>query len=430
MRPASLDEVMGQAHLLGEGAFLREVLDSGEVPCLLLWGPPGVGKTTLARLIARRTGCHYRQLSAVAAGTKDVRTVVAQANEALRYEGRGTVLFLDEIHRFNKAQQDALLPHLEDGTLTLVGATTENPSFEVNAALLSRMRVVPLEPLPNGDLTALLGRALADEERGLGAEKLKASEQALELIATLAGGDARAALNLLELSTRPMTANPEGERALDVAGVRRAAERRQLVHDKSGDRHFDLISAFHKSMRASDADATLYWLARMLEAGEDPLYVARRIVRFASEDVGLADPHGLAHANAAFTTVQRVGMPEGKLALAQAAVYLSLAPKSNALYTAYKQAAAEVLNGASHPVPLHLRNAPTALMKKLGFGGGYQYAHDAPHGIGTQPCLPEALQSHRFYTPTERGFEQRLRDRSAYITNLKSEGVAAEPAHD
>ncbi len=427
MRPATLDEVVGQRRLLGPGAFFRALLETGEVPSMIFWGPPGSGKTTLARLLATRTGKRYVQLSAVTSGIKDVREVVAAAEEALRFEGgRGTLLFLDEIHRFNKAQQDALLPHVESGVLTLVGATTENPSFEVIAPLLSRARVLVLEPLSDEEVIALLGRALADEERGLGRAKVATAPGALEAIASLAGGDARAALNLLELAARPL---PRTGGAITRELVEEAAQRKDLKYDKAGEEHFNIISAFHKSLRASDCDAALYWMGRMLEAGEDPLYVARRMVRFASEDVGLADPQALPQAIAAFEAARAIGLPECALALSQAAVYLALAPKSNALDSAYKAVVADIRGLRAFPVPLHIRNAPTPLMKALGYGERYSYAHDEPGAIGTQRCLPEEIADRRYYHPTPRGLEAELERRLAWLRQYRSavRGAKAAP---
>ena len=406
MRPRTLEEVVGQEALVGEGGFLRRAIAADRVPSLIFWGPPGSGKTTLARLIAAATSSRFVPFSAVTSGIKEVREVMAEAARLRQARGRRTLLFVDEIHRFNRAQQDAFLPYVERGDIVLVGATTENPSFELNAALLSRTRVVVLEPLSTEDLLTVVRRALADPERGVGGAGLAIAEEALAAIVQLAGGDARKALNLLEL-----VAADAAERAatdVDAETVRRVAQRKVLLYDKAGEEHFNLISALHKSLRDSDADAALYWLARMLAAGEDPLYLARRMVRFASEDVGLADPAALPQALAAWDTFHRLGSPEGELALAQAALYLALAPKSNAVYTAYGEARRTVEERPADPVPMSIRNAPTRLMKGLGYGAGYVYAHDTDEGVGGLDCLPDSLQGTRFYQPTERGFEAEL----------------------
>jgi len=425
MRPRTLDEVAGQRKLLAPGAFFRRVLESGNVPSVILWGPPGTGKTTLARLLAERAKRRFVQLSAVSSGVKDIRETVEKAEQALRYERKGTLLFLDEIHRFNKSQQDALLPHVEAGTLTLVGATTENPSFEVNPALLSRAKVVVLEALADAEVVTLLERALADAERGLGARGVTAEPAALAAIASLSGGDARAALTLLELACMPLAPASGGGPAsvLTEALVTEAAQRRTVAYDKTGEDHWNILSAFHKSLRASDVDASLYWLARMLEAGEDPLVPARRMVRFAGEDVGLADPRALPMAVAAFDASRQIGMPECSLCLAETAAYLALAPKSNAIYKAYGAAQALVQSERAHPVPLALRNAPTQLMESLGYGARYRYAHDEPDAIGTQDCLPDELQGRRFYEPSPRGAEAEYTRRIERIREIKRGGA-------
>jgi putative ATPase len=410
MRPRTLDEVVGQEHLLGPSRVLRTALESGELHSMILWGPPGSGKTSLAFLMARVAGARFVAFSAVLTGVKEIRQVIAEA-EAARPRQR-TILFVDEIHRFNRAQQDAFLPHVEKGTIVLIGATTENPSFEVNAALLSRCRVYVLRALTDDDLRAIMWRALADAERGLGAYAPEVDDEALGLIGRLAGGDARSALNLLELA---VVLAPEHERRRRVteAAIREAAQKKVLLYDKSGEEHFNLISALHKSLRDSDADAALYWLARMLDSGEDPLYLARRLVRFASEDVGNADPAALTLTLAAKEAYHFLGTPEGELALAQATIYLALAPKSNAVYAAFDAARQDVAERPAEPVPPHIRNAPTRLMKDLGYGRGYRYAHDFADARVDQEHLPEALRGRRYYHPTDRGLEADLGRRLA-----------------
>ncbi len=417
MRPRTLDEILGQEHLVAPGKALRRGIEADRVPSLILWGPPGSGKTTLASVIARGTQARFVALSAVTAGVADLRRVVEDAAKLLRATGQRTILFIDEIHRFSKSQQDAILPHVERGTVTLIGATTENPSFEVNAALLSRSRIYTLRALSDDDVLALLRRALTDAERGLGGENVTATDEALEYLAGYANGDARAALNALELAASVAPRDEAGARVITLPAVEDAVQRRALLYDKTGEEHYNLISALHKSLRGSDPDAALYWLARMLEAGEDPLYVVRRLIRFASEDVGMADPQALLVCVAAQQAVHFVGLPEGALALAQAVVHLAAAPKSNALYTAYGAAAADVQATRSDPVPLHLRNAPTRLMKDLDYGKGYAYAHDLyagrpdpadptrPPPERPQAYLPEALRDREYYHPTAQGNE-------------------------
>ena len=409
MRPRTLDEVVGQRHLLAADKPVRKAIDSGHLPSMILWGPPGTGKTTLARLLATVTESHFVAFSAVTSGIREIKDVIGVA-ERTRARGGRTIVFVDEIHRFNKAQQDAFLPHVEAGTIVLVGATTENPSFEVNAALLSRSKVFVLHPLTTDDSVAILTRAIADEARGLGHIRVTADEAALRAIAVYANGDARAALNLLEQAVLSLRPGEDGARRLDAAALAALLERRALLYDKSGEEHYNIISALHKSIRNSDADAGLYWLARMLEAGEDPLYIARRLVRFASEDIGNADPRALEITLAAKDAAHFLGMPECNTALAQAVTYLSAAPKSNAVYLAYGAAARDAQQDVASPVPLHLRNAPTKLMKDLDYGAGYRYAHDEPDAVADMSCLPDHLEGRRYYQPTDRGIEARIKE--------------------
>jgi putative ATPase len=411
MRPRSLDEVVGQEALVGPEGVLRRLADKREVPSLVFWGPPGCGKTTLARLLAAATGAEFVSFSAVLAGVKEARAVMEGARRLRAATGRRTVLFVDEVHRFNKAQQDAFLPYLETGDIVLFGATTENPSFELNAALLSRAKVYVLTPLGEAELLQLLARALADRERGLGAAGLTLEDGTVELFASLADGDARVAYTVLEVAAE---AAGHGGRLTQVL-VREVVQRRRALYDKEGEEHYNLISALHKSVRNSDVDASLYWLARMLEGGADPRFLARRLLRVASEDVGLADPRALEQAAAAAHAVEHVGMPECELALAQAVVYLTLAPKSNALYTAYGGAKRLVAERPPYPVPLAIRNAPTRLMKELGYGEGYVYAHDTEEKVGDLDCLPPELAGETIYRPTEQGWEKRIRERLAEL---------------
>jgi len=428
MRPRTLEEYVGQEHLIGPGKPLRAQIDRDDTGSIIFWGPPGTGKTTLAKIIASLTRAEFIEFSAVLAGIKEIKQVMSEAERARQY-GTRTIVFIDEIHRFNKAQQDAFLPHVEKGNIRLIGATTENPSFEINSALLSRCRVYVLKPLVEEQIVDLLRRALADEQRGLGAMKLAAPENVLKRIASYTSGDARSAYNVLEVAAALALEQPgrPGEITDDI--VRDALQKRILLYDKSGEEHYNLISALHKSVRNSDPDAALYWLGRMLEAGEDPLYVARRVVRMAVEDIGLADPNALALCMAARDAVDFIGMPEGNLALAQAVVYLSVAPKSNALYTAYGAVQSDVEQTAADPVPLHLRNAPTGLMKGLGYGQGYQYAHDVEGKVANMQCLPDNLRERVYYSPTNEGIEKRIRERMEEIRRIRSQSASSISIH-
>ena len=411
MRPRSFDEYIGQDHIIGAGSVLRRSIEADRLPSIILWGPPGAGKTTLASLIANLTRSHFEQISGVASGVADLRRVAAEARQRLGMSAQSTILFVDEIHRFNKAQQDVILPYVEDGTLVLIGATTENPSFEVVSPLLSRARVFALEALTDEQVKRIAQTAAADAERGLGALQPRLDEQALNALVNLANGDARTALNALELAVSAAAPDADGIRRISLAMVEDAMQRRSLRYDKAGDLHYDTISAFIKSVRASDPDAAVYWLARMLEAGEDPLFIARRLVILASEDIGMADPHGLVVAIAAQQAVHFIGLPEGRIPLAEATVYLATAPKSNKSYMALNEAMRDVQHTRNEPVPLHLRNAVTGLMKDMGYGAGYKYAHDYEGAYTPTQNLPASLSDRRYYRPGNQGYEARVRQR-------------------
>ncbi len=417
LRPQTLDEYCGQKHLLGEGKILRRLIESDSVSSMIFWGPPGVGKTTLARIIANRTKANFIDFSAVTSGIKEIKTVMEQAEKNRRF-GEKTILFVDEIHRFNKAQQDAFLPFVEKGSIILIGATTENPSFEVNGALLSRCKVFVLQELKTDELCGLLKHALTDE-RGFGLQKVEIDDVLIESIANFANGDARSALSTLEMAV--LNGVFDGEKTVVTAEtLEQCISRKSLLYDKNGEQHYNIISALHKAMRNSDPDASVYWLARMLEAGEDPLYIARRITRFASEDIGLADPRALEIAVAVFQACRLIGMPECTVHLTEAVVYMSLAPKSNALYTAYGSAKRDAVNMLAEPVPLVIRNAPTKLMKELEYGKGYQYAHDTADKLTDMQCLPDSLLGREYYRPTEEGVEARFKARLQEIKDRKA----------
>ncbi len=416
MRPRTLAEFTGQDHLLGHGKPLRLAIESDDSTSMIFWGPPGVGKTTLAKIIAQVTEASFIEFSAVLSGIKEIKQVMVEAEKAAGFGSR-TILFVDEIHRFNKAQQDAFLPYVERGTIRLIGATTENPSFEINAALLSRCRVYTLVALTEEQVIGLLRRALADSDRGIGGSGIEADDEALATIASFSSGDARNALNALDVAAK--LAEGRGEHLITKPLASEAMQRRVLLYDKKGEQHYDIISALHKSVRNSDADASLYWLARMLEAGEDPMYVARRVVRMAVEDIGLAAPEALNLCMSARDAMHFLGQPEGGLALAQAVLYLALAPKSNAVYTAYNAVLADIEATAAEPVPLHLRNAPTRLMKELDYSKGYQYAHDIEGRVADMECLPPSLAGHRYYQPTGEGREKLLAQRMEAIEKIK-----------
>ncbi len=418
LRPQSLDEIVGQEHLIGQGKILRVMVEQDQLTSIILWGPPGTGKTTLARIMAKQTKARFVSYSAVLSGIKEIKTVMAEAKGVFRGSHGKTVVFVDEIHRFNKAQQDAFLPYVESGVIVLIGATTENPSFEVIGPLLSRCKVYVLNPLQPTEIEEVLRRALKNKERGLGNMPVTVAEEVLRRLAVYANGDARIALNILELAvslSQGRASSPDQPLVLSTGDVESALQRKILQYDKAGEEHYNLISALHKSMRNSDPDAALYWLGRMLEGGEDPVYIARRMVRFASEDIGLADVRALSVALNATEAVRLVGLPECKLALAQAAVYLSIAPKSNAIYTAYSAVVSDAQSTFNEPPPLHIRNAPTNLMKELGYGQGYQYAHDYEEKVADMECLPDSLRGRRYYHPTDQGMERRIAEILAEI---------------
>jgi putative ATPase len=408
LRPRTFEEFVGQEHLVGKGHVLRKGIEAGQLPSIILWGPPGSGKTTLAYIIANATNSHFSPISAVSAGVADLRRIIDEAKERRKMHQQKTILFIDEIHRFNKAQQDAILPFVEDGTVTLIGATTENPSFEVTSPLLSRSQLLTLKPLNQGEIRTIIQRALAEKERGLGQLNVELDDEATNHLITMAKGDARIALNALEIAAQATAPDAEGKRRVTLSTIEDAVQHPALRYDRAGDQHYDLISALHKSLRGSDPDAALYWLGRMLEAGEDPLYIARRLVRFASEDVGMADPQALVVAMAAQQAVHFVGLPEGNLALAEAAVYLATAPKSNSLYLAYSRVQEQLKQGYDESVPLHLHNPVTPLMKGVGYGKGYKYAHNYPGHFVAQQNLPDPIKDKQFYYATDQGYEKNI----------------------
>jgi putative ATPase len=414
MRPRNFEEFVGQEHIVGKGHALRTLIESGQLPSIILWGPPGTGKTTLSNIIANITSSHFSPISAVSAGVADLRRIVEEAQERRRLHQQKTILFIDEIHRFNKAQQDAILPVVEDGTVTLIGATTENPSFEVISPLLSRSRVFVLNPLTETEIGTIIQRTIEDKERGLGGFNIELTPEAMKYLTAMAGSDARTALNILEMAALATQAGENGKRNISLEKIEDVLQHRSLLYDRAGDQHYDLISALHKSIRGSDPDAALYWLARMLEAGEDPLFIARRVIRAASEDIGMADPQALVVAMAAQQAVHFVGMPEGNLALAEAVVYLATAPKSNSLYLAYLSLQDEVKRGQNQPVPLHLRNPVTGLMKGIGYGKEYKYPHSYPGHFVKENYFPDSVKGKVFYKPGTFGFEKQVKERLKY----------------
>ena len=417
IRPQTLDEFVGQTHLVGEGKILRKLIESDKISSIIFWGNPGIGKTTLARIIANKTNSEFIDFSAVTSGIKEIKTVMTQAENNRKF-GQKTIVFVDEIHRFNKAQQDAFLPFVEKGSIILIGATTENPSFEINSALLSRCKVFVFQPLKTEDLVKLLKRAITDK-RGFGNEKINITDEMLTIIADFANGDARSALSTLEMVILNGDVSNDGTITVTQETLEQCISKKSLLYDKNGEEHYNIISALHKSMRNSDPDAAVYWLARMLEAGEDPLYVARRVTRFASEDVGLADPHALEIAVAAYHACHFIGMPECSVNLTQAVIYMAMAPKSNAMELAYNNAKIDAIKSLAEPVPLVIRNAPTKLMKELGYGKGYQYAHDTKDKIANMQCLPDSLVGREYYQPTEQGLEAKYKDKLEKIKEWK-----------
>ncbi len=417
IRPQTLDEFVGQTHLVGEGKILRKLIESDKISSIIFWGNPGIGKTTLARIIANKTNSEFIDFSAVTSGIKEIKTVMTQAENNRKF-GQKTIVFVDEIHRFNKAQQDAFLPFVEKGSIILIGATTENPSFEINSALLSRCKVFVFQPLKTEDLVKLLKRAITDK-RGFGNEKINIDDEMLTVIANFANGDARSALSTLEMVILNGDVSNDGTITVTQETLEQCISKKSLLYDKNGEEHYNIISALHKSMRNSDPDAAVYWLARMLEAGEDPIYVARRVTRFASEDVGLADPHALEIAVAAYHACHFIGMPECSVNLTQAVIYMAMAPKSNAMELAYNNAKIDAIKSLAEPVPLVIRNAPTKLMKELGYGKGYQYAHDTKDKIANMQCLPDSLVGREYYQPTEQGLEAKYKDKLEKIKEWK-----------
>jgi putative ATPase len=429
MRPNNLGGFVGQEHILGKGRVLRRAIETDRIPSMIFWGPPGCGKTTLAYIIASSTGAFFAPVSAVSANVADLRRIVEQAKQRRQVNMQKTILFIDEIHRFNKTQQDAVLPYVEDGTVILIGATTENPSFEVTSPLLSRSRVLPLKPLNEAEIQVLILRAIKDKFQGIGDLNADLTPEAMNHLISMSHNDARIALNTLETAAQSTPPDPEGKRTITLAVIEDAFQKRAVLYDKAGEQHYDLISALHKSMRDSDPDASIYWLAMMLEGGEDPLYIARRMIRFASEDVGMADPQALVVAMAAQQAVHFIGMPEGNLALAEAAVYLATAPKSNSLNAAYAKVQGEIRKGSSESVPLHLRNPVTPLMEEMGYGKDYKYAHDYPGHVVEQQHLPDSLKGKRFYTPGDMGYEKQVQDRlKAWFPKKGKPEETEEPA--